>query len=48
MDEIFLRDYANNVAMAQQPTGLSAIQVLNLGSRVMYLLFLTIDQQPQW
>jgi hypothetical protein len=26
MDEIFLRDYANNVAMAQQPTGLSAIQ----------------------
>jgi hypothetical protein len=26
MDEIFLNDYANNVAMAQQPTGLSAIQ----------------------
>jgi hypothetical protein len=26
MDETFLKDYANNVAMAQQPTGLSAIQ----------------------
>ena len=26
MDEIFLRDYANNVAMAQQPTGVAAIQ----------------------
>ena len=26
MDEIFLNDYANNVAMAQQPTGLAAIQ----------------------
>jgi hypothetical protein len=26
MDETFLKDYANNVAMAQQPTGLAAIQ----------------------
>ena len=26
MDEIFLRDYANNVAMAQNPTGIAAIQ----------------------
>jgi|DEB0MinimDraft_6_1074348.scaffolds.fasta_scaffold11104_3 hypothetical protein len=26
MDEIFLRDYANNVAMAQDPTGIAAIQ----------------------
>jgi len=26
MDEIFLKDYANNVAMAQQPTGVAAIQ----------------------
>ena len=26
MDETFLKDYANNVAMAQQPTGVAAIQ----------------------
>ena len=26
MDEIFLRDYVNNVAMAQDPTGIAAIQ----------------------
>jgi len=26
MDEIFLRDYANNVAMAQDPIGIAAIQ----------------------
>lgn len=26
MDEIFLRDYANNVAIAQDPTGIAAIQ----------------------
>ena len=26
MDEIFLKDYANNVAMAQDPTGIAAIQ----------------------
>jgi hypothetical protein len=25
MDEIFLRDYANNVAMAQDPTGIAAM-----------------------
>lgn len=25
MDEIFLRDYANNVAMAQEPTGIASI-----------------------
>ena len=26
MDEIFLKDYANNVAMAQDPTGIAAVQ----------------------
>jgi hypothetical protein len=43
MDEIFLRDYANNVAMAQQPTGLSAIQA-QPGFEGYVPSFSTIDQ----
>jgi hypothetical protein len=43
MDEIFLRDYANNVAMAQQPTGLSAIQA-QPGFEGYVPSFSTVDQ----
>ena len=43
MDEIFLKDYANNVAMAQQPTGLSAIQA-QPGFEGYVPSFSTVDQ----
>ena len=43
MDETFLKDYANNVAMAQQPTGLSAIQA-QPGFEGYVPSFSTIDQ----
>ena len=43
MDETFLKDYANNVAMAQQPTGLSAIQA-QPGFEGYVPSFSTVDQ----
>jgi len=43
MDEIFLRDYANNVAMAQDPTGIAAIQA-QPGFEGYVPSFSTIDQ----
>ena len=43
MDETFLKDYANNVAMAQQPTGLSTIQA-QPGFEGYVPSFSTIDQ----
>jgi hypothetical protein len=43
MDEIFLRDYANNVAMAQDPTGIAAIQA-QPGFEGYVPSFSTVDQ----
>ena len=43
MDEIFLKDYANNVAMAQDPTGIAAIQA-QPGFEGYVPSFSTIDQ----
>jgi hypothetical protein len=43
MDEIFLRDYANNIAMAQDPTGIAAIQA-QPGFEGYVPSFSTIDQ----
>jgi len=43
MDEIFLRDYANNVAMAQDPTGIAAIQT-QPGFEGYVPSFSTVDQ----
>lgn len=43
MDEIFLRDYANNVAIAQDPTGIAAIQA-QPGFEGYVPSFSTIDQ----
>ena len=45
MDEIFLRDYANNVAMAQDPTGIAAIQS-QPGFEGYVPSFSVVDQQP--
>ena len=45
MDEIFLNDYANNVAMAQQPTGVAAIQS-QPGFEGYVPSFSAVDQQP--
>ena len=43
MDETFLKDYANNVAMAQDPTGIAAIQA-QPGFEGYVPSFSTIDQ----
>ena len=45
MDEIFLNDYANNVAMAQQPNGLAAIYQ-QPGFEGYVPSFSAVDQQP--
>ena len=45
MDEIFLKDYANNVAMAQQPTGVAAIQS-QPGFEGYVPSFSVVNQQP--
>jgi len=45
MDEIFLNDYANNVAMAQQPNGLAAIYQ-QPGFEGYVPSFSVVDQQP--
>jgi hypothetical protein len=45
MDEIFLNDYANNVAMAQQPDGLAAIYQ-QPGFEGYVPSFSAVDQQP--
>ena len=45
MEEIFLNDYANNVAMAQQPNGLAAIYQ-QPGFEGYVPSFSAVDQQP--